>query len=36
MKAIINTPKGSMTAELYEKEVPNTVANFVKLAQSGF
>ena len=36
MKAIINTPKGSMTAALYEKEVPNTVANFVKLAQSGF
>ena len=36
MKAIINTPKGSMTAELYEKEVPNTVAIFVKLAQSGF
>ena len=36
MKAIINTPKGSMTAELYDKEVPNTVANFVKLAQSGF
>ncbi len=36
MKAIINTPKGSMTAELYEKEVPNTVANFVKLVQSGF
>ena len=36
MKAIINTPKGSMTAELYEKEDPNTVANFVKLAQSGF
>ena len=36
MKAIINTPKGSMTAELYEKEVTNTVANYVKLAQSGF
>lgn len=25
-----------MKAELYEKEVPNTVANFVKLAKSGF
>ena len=25
-----------MKAELYAKEVPNTVANFVKLAKSGF
>lgn len=25
-----------MKVELYEKEVPNTVANFVKLAKSGF
>jgi len=36
MYAIINTPKGSMKAELFEKEVPGTVANFVKLAKSGF
>ena len=36
MKAEIKTSKGTMTAELYEKEVPGTVANFVKLANSGF
>lgn len=36
MYAIINTAKGVMKAELYAKEVPNTVANFVKLAKSGF
>ena len=36
MYAIIHTAKGVMKAELYEKEVPNTVANFVKLAKSGF
>lgn len=36
MRAIITTPKGTMTAELYAKEVPGTVANFVKLANSGF
>lgn len=34
--ALIKTPKGSMKIELYEKETPNTVANFVKLAKSGF
>ena len=36
MYAIIDTAKGAMKAELYAKEVPNTVANFVKLAKSGF
>ena len=36
MYAIINTPKGSMKVELYEKEVPGTVANFVKLAKNGY
>lgn len=36
MKAEIKTPKGTMHIELYDKEVPGTVANFVKLAQSGF
>ena len=36
MIAEIKTAKGTMQVELYEKEVPNTVANFVKLAQSGF
>ena len=34
--ALISTEKGDMKAELYEKETPGTVANFVKLAQSGF
>ena len=36
MYAIFDTAKGKMKAELYEKEVPNTVANFVKLANSHF
>ncbi len=36
MYANIITPKGTMKVELYEKEVPNTVANFVKLAKMGF
>ncbi len=36
MYAIINTAKGTMKVELYEKEVPGTVANFVKLAKDGF
>ena len=36
MKAEIKTAKGTMHVELYDKEVPNTVANFVKLAQEGF
>lgn len=34
--AIISTEKGDMRAELYENETPGTVANFAKLAQSGF
>jgi peptidyl-prolyl cis-trans isomerase B (cyclophilin B) len=34
--ATIETNRGSMRAELYEKEAPNTVANFEKLANSGF
>ena len=36
MKAIINTAKGTMHATLYAKEVPGTVANFVRLAKEGF
>ena len=36
MKAEIKTAKGTMHVELYDKEVPNTVANFVKLAHEGF
>lgn len=34
--ATIETNKGTMRAELYEKAAPNTVANFEKLANSGF
>src|SRR3954464_8576606 len=34
--ATIETNKGTMRAELYEKEAPKTVANFEKLANSGF
>lgn len=34
--AIISTEKGDMKAELYEHETPGTVANFEKLARSGF
>ncbi|CCH02514.1 peptidyl-prolyl cis-trans isomerase cyclophilin type [Fibrella aestuarina BUZ 2] len=36
MKAIMNTDRGSMTIEFFEKDAPGTVANFVKLAKSGF
>ena len=36
MRAEIKTAKGTMHVTLYEKEVPGTVANFVKLAESGF
>jgi len=35
-KAEIHTDKGVMTIEFYEKDAPNTVANFIKLAESGF
>lgn len=34
--ATFTTSKGSMKAELFEKETPITVANFVKLAENGF
>ncbi|MCK4283323.1 MAG: peptidylprolyl isomerase [Candidatus Brocadiae bacterium] len=34
--ATIETSMGVMTVELYENEVPNTVANFMHLASSGF
>src|SRR3954452_10394611 len=34
--ATIETNKGTMRAELYEKAAPKTVANFEKLANSGF
>ena len=35
-KATLVTSKGTLVAELYDKEAPNTVANFEKLANSGF
>lgn len=35
-KAIIKTEKGNMTVEFYDKDAPNTVANFKKLANEGF
>jgi len=34
--ATITTSEGLITAELYDDEVPNTVANFEKLANDGF
>ncbi len=34
--ATIETNKGSITVELFEKEAPGTVANFEKLANAGF
>ena len=36
MKGKINTNKGTMMVEFYEKDAPNTVNNFVKLAKDGF
>lgn len=36
MQAIIKTEKGTMTADLYTADAPNTVANFVKLAKEGY
>jgi peptidyl-prolyl cis-trans isomerase B (cyclophilin B) len=35
-KALIETEKGTMTLAFYEEDAPNTVANFIKLAESGF
>lgn len=32
----LKTNQGDVTLELYGKQVPNTVANFIQLAQSGF
>ncbi|HWL40346.1 MAG TPA: peptidylprolyl isomerase [Gemmatimonadaceae bacterium] len=34
--ATIETPRGTMKAELYDKDAPKTVENFEKLANSGF
>ena len=35
-KAEINTEKGVMKVEFYEKDAPGTVENFIKLAKDGF
>jgi len=35
-KAIIKTDKGDIHIDFFDKDAPNTVANFVKLAKSGF
>ena len=35
-KAEIITDKGTMKVEFYEKDAPNTVANFVKLSKEGY
>lgn len=35
-KAIISTEKGDMKVEFYENDAPNTVKNFVDLAEKGF
>ena len=36
MKAILHTNKGDITIEFADAQAPNTVANFIKLAQAGF
>jgi peptidyl-prolyl cis-trans isomerase B (cyclophilin B) len=34
--AILKTAKGDLKIEFFEKDAPNTVANFIKLAKEGF
>jgi len=36
VKAEIHTAKGVMKVNFFEKDAPNTVANFVKLAKKGY
>ncbi len=36
MSAILHTSKGDITIEFFDKDAPNTVANFLKLAKDGF
>ena len=36
MKATLHTNKGDIVIEFFDKQAPKTVANFEKLAQSGF
>ncbi len=35
-EAIITTNKGVMKVKFFEKDAPNTVANFIKLSEEGF
>ena len=35
-KAIIETDQGKIELEFFDKDAPNTVSNFIKLAQKGF
>jgi peptidyl-prolyl cis-trans isomerase B (cyclophilin B) len=35
-KAVIETKKGNIELELFDKDAPNTVANFEKLIKEGF
>lgn len=35
-KAIIHTEKGDMKIEFYHEDAPETVANFIKLIESGY
>lgn len=35
-KAIIKTEKGDLTVQFYDADAPDTVANFLKLAKSGY
>ena len=36
MHAVLDTPRGNIVFRLAEKDAPQTVANFVKLARDGF
>lgn len=36
MNAILHTSEGDIEIEFFEKQTPNTVANFTKLAEEGF
>lgn len=36
MHATLHTTKGDITIEFFPQNAPNTVANFIKLAESGF
>jgi peptidyl-prolyl cis-trans isomerase B (cyclophilin B) len=35
-RAVMETDKGTINLELFDKDAPNTVANFVKLSKEGF